>query len=390
MKTLADRTLHALSSYALACTLLVLLLILTFLGTLEQVEHGIYDVQKKYFESYFLVHHLFDRIPLLLPGAYPLLVLLTINLTAGGIIRIRKRRMTLGVIIAHIGIIVMLVAGFVNFKFAQYGHMSLFEEERADFFVSYHDWEVVVSKAVDDGPVTEYAIPGEAFYGLGETGTATFTSDALPFDLTLHGYWRNSWPMPKGPNTPTDMPIAEDWYLKPQPLEKEAEMNLAGTYATVTEKATGMTHEAILWGSPAALPLAVDIDGALWGIDLRKKRWQLPFTIQLDEFIHETHPGTRIAAAYISDVTKFEDGNEQKIRIQMNEPLRHAGYTFFQASFGTRQGEPDGELFSTFAVVRNPSDQWPLYSCIIIGIGLVVHFGQKLLGYIRAQNTRMA
>ena len=29
-----------------------------------------------------------------------------------------------------------------------------------------------------------------------------------------------------------------------------------------------------------------------------------------------------------------------------------------------------GVSFSTFAVVRNPSDHWPLYSCIIVAVGL--------------------
>ena len=43
-----------LSSLALSCTLLVLLGLLTWLGTLEQVEYGLFEVQKKYFESLFL------------------------------------------------------------------------------------------------------------------------------------------------------------------------------------------------------------------------------------------------------------------------------------------------------------------------------------------------
>jgi hypothetical protein len=38
--------------------------------------------------------------------------------------------------------------------------------------------------------------------------------------------------------------------------------------------------------------------------------------------------------------------------------------------------------------VKNPSDQWPLWSCIVIGIGLVVHFGTKLLRYAQKQAAR--
>jgi len=77
-----------------------------------------------------------------------------------------------------------------------------------------------------------------------------------------------------------------------------------------------------------------------------------------------------------------------KINIRMNEPLRYKGYTFFQASWGPQDARPGDPLFSTFAVVRNPADQWPKYACYVIGLGLLIYFAQKLGGYIRAQNRR--
>ena len=43
-----------LRSFGLATTTLSLLLLITFLGTLEQVEHGLYESQVKYFESMFV------------------------------------------------------------------------------------------------------------------------------------------------------------------------------------------------------------------------------------------------------------------------------------------------------------------------------------------------
>ena len=45
-----------LASYGLSCVLFFLLLVLTLLGTLEQVDHGLFATQKKYFESLYLVH----------------------------------------------------------------------------------------------------------------------------------------------------------------------------------------------------------------------------------------------------------------------------------------------------------------------------------------------
>ena len=51
MRQFLQEIFELLSSLKLTCVLLVLLGLLTFLGTLEQVDRGIYDVQKQYFES---------------------------------------------------------------------------------------------------------------------------------------------------------------------------------------------------------------------------------------------------------------------------------------------------------------------------------------------------
>ena len=74
-----------IASYGFACIIFVFLFVLTYLGTIEQVNVGLYEAQKKYFESMIVVHWL-GPIPIVLPGVYLLLVLFTVNLIAGGII----------------------------------------------------------------------------------------------------------------------------------------------------------------------------------------------------------------------------------------------------------------------------------------------------------------
>ncbi|WP_156345132.1 hypothetical protein [Verrucomicrobium spinosum] len=45
---------HFFASFGLATVVLVFLLLITFLGTLEQVEHGLYDSVRKYFDSFVI------------------------------------------------------------------------------------------------------------------------------------------------------------------------------------------------------------------------------------------------------------------------------------------------------------------------------------------------
>jgi hypothetical protein len=66
----------------------------------------------------------------------------------------------------------------------------------------------------------------------------------------------------------------------------------------------------------------------------------------------------------------------------MNEPMRHGGYTFFQESFGPSGSQPGDEMFSQFAVANNPADQWPLWSLVVTGTGLGIHFVIMLISFV--------
>ena len=110
-------------------------------------------------------------------------------------------------------------------------------------------------------------------------------------------------------------------------------------------------------------------------------RYPMPFSIRLTDFAGR-HPGLSMAKSFESDVVKVENGTEQKVLIKMNEPLRHEGLVLFQSSFNQQPGEREVSIFS---VVHNPSDFWPLYACIVIGVGLLITFLPKLLKFVRAE-----
>lgn len=383
-----------IASYGFACVVFLLLLLLVFLGTIEQVDHGLYEVQKRYFESLFLVHWFEPfggrlAIPLPLPGVYLLLILFTVNLIAGGIVRMRKNKNTVGNLIIHGGMLFMIAGGFVNFKFAQDGHMTLAESQHSDEFVSYYDWEIAIAQPENGVYQSEYLVPHERLAYLAPEDSAAFTRDDLPFELVVEGFQRNCQPMAMGPMMPHEGELVDGFTLHGMPLDKEAERNIAGAYATVREKKSGATQKAILWGF-SAHPWTVTVDGKPYLIDLRHRRYALPFTIVLDKFTHELHPRTQMAKTFMSDVTKIENGVSQAIKITMNEPLRHKGYTFYQASWQPANPQLGTPVKSTLAVVKNPADQWPLYSCIVISAGLLIHFTAKLLKYLRAENKRLA
>jgi hypothetical protein len=384
MNTIGKKIFLFLASYGFATVLLFFLLLLTLFGTLEQVNLGLFEAQKKYFESIFLVHHLFGVIPLPLPGAYLLMGLLFVNLVCGGIIRARKNWRQPGMLITHGGILFMLVAGFVTYHYSISGHMTLYENEQAAEFQSYYEWEIGITKP---GETQEWIVPGDRFTKLRPGETKTFAVAGLPVELTLRDYARNTTPQRVGPTVSNQV---NGFNLVSMPLDKTAERNIAGAYATLRDPNTGESQEGLLWGLAQA-PWNATIGGEQYLVDLRHKRYPVPFTITLDKFTRELHPGTQMAASFSSDVTQMEEtGATRQIHIRMNEPLRDRGFTFFQASWGPQGAGPNDRLFSTFAVVNNPADQWPLYACYVITVGLLIHFGQKMVWYIKRENRRRA
>jgi len=377
-----------LASFGFASIVFVLLLLLTFLGTLEQAHTGLYDVQKKYFESLFLIHRLFGVIPIPLPGAYLVMTLLFLNLLCGGIVRIRKTKSRAGILLTHAGMLFMLVAGFVKFQHSKDGALTLYEGESAAYFESWFDWEVAVREAKGAEETTEFVIPVSPHDWKRSGRAITYRSAELPFDLVLSGFFRNARPLPAAGLATAGARVIDGFTLEALGPAKEAEQNMGGTYVTLVEKAGAAKHDGILWGLQQQL-LVVEVGGRSWAVDLRKRRWDLPFTIVLDKFNHEMHPGTGIAKRFTSDVTKIEAGASQRVHITMNQPLRQEGFTLYQSSWGPSNARPGEPLFSTFSVVRNPADQWPLYSCLTIAAGLLLHFVRKLLGYLRVENRRV-
>jgi len=372
------------NSFGLAATVLFFLTIVTLLGTLNQTEESLFDSQKKYFESFWIV----DKVgnwPVFLPGGALLIGILFVNILLGTIVKIRKNWKNIGLYVSHIGILILIVSAFVTKQFAWEGNMALYPGMKSNVALSYHDWQLEILPVNEDGEASEaLVIPYDQIRDIRDESRA-FRSERLPFDLEVERYYRNAVPVPASAPIAKQGGKAIDGYvLVEQPPAKEAEANTAGLYARILpEEDTGEPREAIIYAHLGGnfqkrIPYSVEVDGKQYAIQLVRERMQIPFTLKLDEFIFEKYGGSATAKNYQSNVTKIEDGTTEQIEIKMNEPLRHGGYTFFQASFGPSNAGPDEELYTQFAVVKNPSDHWPLASLIVVFAGLLFHLILKL------------
>ena len=397
-----------LSGFHLATALLLLLFVLTWLATLEQVDYGLYPTLNKYFSWKALwILNVYDlrnleiagfspsipewiptKIPVILPGGYYVCALLLLNMILGGIIRIRKGPKQIGNLIAHFGIVFMLLGGGVAHHFSERGNVAVYEGETSDVAEDYQEFVVEVAEVKDGLREKYHVIRGKHLTGLKAGKSRIFDFAGIPFSLEISGYLVNAAVsnQMERPRRNNEL-VVDGYYLEELPGELESERNFAGCYARVVRE-DGTKSDPFILAGASFHPFTVREDGRVFTVDMHKRLWPMPFDVKLDTFTAEFHPGTTRPAKFVSDIRRIENGSESKLTIRMNESMRYEGFTFFQASYGPPGAKPGEPMYSVFEVVRNPADKWPEYSLYIVAFGMLVTFLTKLGGHVGATSRK--
>ena len=163
-------------------------------------------------------------------------------------------------------------------------------------------------------------------------------------------------------------------------VPRETEMNRmdmpSATVEIVTPKGSLGTFLVSAW---LDRPQSFTCNDRSYELLLRQERYYLPFSLHLIEFRHDRYPGTDIPKNFSSRVRlqNLENGEDREVRIFMNNPLRYAGETFYQASF-----DPD-DHGSVLQVVHNPSWLTPYLSCVLVATGLLIQFLSHLVPFLK-------
>ncbi len=125
-------------------------------------------------------------------------------------------------------------------------------------------------------------------------------------------------------------------------------------------------------------PQEFSFKGHTYQLALRPIRFYKPFNIQLMKFSHDKYAGTDVPKNFSSRIrlTRPETGEDREVLIYMNNPLRYAGETFYQAGFD----DVDPRV-TILQVVRNPGWLTPYFACILVAAGLLVQFLMHLVGF---------
>ncbi len=130
-------------------------------------------------------------------------------------------------------------------------------------------------------------------------------------------------------------------------------------------------------------PVSVLIDGVKTNIYLTKRSFLLPFEFTLTRFKMDKDPGTNRPASYESFVNLYTNGETTPHHVYMNNPLKHDGFTFYQASYS--QDPETGAYSSTFSVNLDQG-RWIKYlGSLLLVLGCIWHY---YLNYRPKKKTR--
>jgi hypothetical protein len=418
----AKNIIRFFTSLRLTVVLLAFAIILVFIGTLAQVDEGLYNAQARYFRQWIIFGlDLFGhKIPLILPGGYLIGTMLLINLLAAHIYRFQLSVKKIGIQLAHSGVILLLVGQLVTDMLAHESQIHFVEGETKSYAESSQDYELAFTTDAGANSEQVITIPQKLLTRGGE-----IQNPHLPFTIRVKSFWKNSEPQFRAPmmqNAPplTTNGVAVNFDFSPVAEAKAMDEKNVPTALIEIIGANGSLGDWLVsgWTADAGMidglqqgytrelgadmakqimggltqPQEISAGGKVFTFALRPERNYLPFSMTLLKATHTTYTGTDIPKDFRSRVQlqNPQTGENREVEIYMNAPLRYAGLTFYQYQMTAGQLVENAGLTpsSVLQVVHNPGWLTPYIGCALVAAGLVTQFMFHLVGFIAKRRTQ--
>ncbi|CAN5598253.1 cytochrome c biogenesis protein CcsA [soil metagenome] len=394
------KLLSPLSSLKLTIALIAMSILLVYAGTWAQIDTGIWTVQKKYFHSLWVWIDLRTFLPRPqpgeagIPGGFPFLGgyalggLMLINLLAAHATRFKFNLKRSGIILIHLGLILLIVGELLTSVLAVESQMIIDEGTTAVFSQDTRFGELAVidpSASADSDFVVTFPqtqlVPG-----------ATIHHALVPFDIKIDDYYPNSQilgPMqaPPGMTGKATAGFGKGIVAAPEARVSGTDggmVDMASAYVTLSANGQDLGKYLLSYFFDGGQE--VHVGGKTYLISLRFMRYYKPYSMTLLKFSHDKYLGTEMAKNFASRIRLVDPtkGVDREVLIRMNEPLRYAGETYYQASF-----KPDDKT-TILQVVHNPAWTMPYIACVVGALGMVIHFGMMLIASLRKRSSRQA
>ncbi|MFT3916543.1 MAG: cytochrome c biogenesis protein ResB [Anaeromyxobacteraceae bacterium] len=358
------------TSLKLTIVCLAALMVLVVACTLAQVSLGTWGAVEVYMRSWLVWWHPTGSgfgIPVMPGGALVGLVLL-VNLISAQVRRLQRTWSKAGIWIAHAGLVLLVMGEFITALAQRETQLAFHNGETVNFVQSPREMELTLVDTTDAATDDVYSVAAVTL-----ARRDTIPVPGTPVTLKIHAYHRNAFLGMRKQGDPPGAATAgmgTDLVFSPlPPVSRDEEINRS--VALVEPLVGGQSMGTFLVSNALGQAQGFQALGRTYELQMRSLREYLPYALTLREFRHDVYMGTQIPKNFSSQVhiTNPVRGESRDVLIYMNQPLRYEGKTFYQSSFG------ENDTLSILQVVENPGWLVPYVSCVLVALGLLVHFG---------------
>jgi hypothetical protein len=365
------------TSLKLTIVCLTLLMLLVVACTLAQVQLGTVGAVNLYMRSFVV----WWQVPgtswalAIFPGGATVGLVLMINLAAAQGRRLELSWKKAGIWVVHAGLILLFVGEFITGVFQVETQLAIEEGQTVNFVEHPRQQELALIDVTDPRWDEVHAVPESL---LADGGVVPIPG--TPVVLRVRQYWENAQlsAASSGFRPVANMGVGASVAVQPlRPVFSDNRVNVPA--AVVEPVAGGRSYGAWLVSGQLGAPQGFVHEGRSYSLAMRPRRQYLPYSMTLKKFSHDVYEGTTIPKNFSSLVhlSNPGQGEARDVLIYMNQPLRYGGKAFYQASFGKN------DTLSILQVVENPGWLIPYVSCVLVGLGLMIHFGISLRRSLR-------
>jgi hypothetical protein len=305
------------------------------------------------------------------PGGVIVGSLFVANLVVAQISRVKLSWRKIGLWISHAGLILLVSGEFISAVLQVDGQMTVEEGQTVNYVESTREIELTITDTTDAKSDDVYGVP-ESLMREGSMVPIPGT----PVSVQIKRFVRNAQLSNRGPGESGSLANrgvgASVTVVELPPVAHDEELNQTAIF--VEPWAGGRSYGTWLVSSALGAPQAFTHEGRTYTLAMHRRREYLPYAITLKDFSHDVYPGTDIPKNFSSlvHVDNPERKEARDVLIYMNQPLRYEGKTYYQSSFGKN------DTLSIFQVVENPGWVIPYLSCVLVTLGLLIHFAFAL------------
>jgi len=372
----------ALTSLKLTIACLAVLMVLVVACTLAQVRLGLLGAVNAYIRSAFVWWDLPGTslsIPVF-PGGLLVGAVLVVNLVAAQVRRMEMSWKKIGLWIVHAGLVLLFVGEFVTGAVQVEMRLAIEEGQTLAYVESPRELDLAITDATDPTRDDVYGVPESLLLR-----ARTIDVPGTPISLRVKAFHQNAELRNRGPSDPPSLATAGIGsgvaVFEQPPVRNDDQVDTRALF--VEAIASGVSYGTWLVSNALGGPQSFVHEGRTYKLALRPRREYLPYSLTLKKFSHDIYPGTDIPKNFSSLVHLSHParGEERDVLISMNQPLRYEGKAFYQASFGKN------DTLSILQVVENPGWVLPYVSCVLVALGLVLHFALSLARSLRRRQA---